>query len=725
MQEVSFLKKSIRMLTIVVSVAIMISTLFSLSVEATDNDIVNITINGSYNYDYAFEALDILNNYRVDAGLSKYVMEKSLLEQSMERAAEISVYFSHDRPNGKQGLGGETCAQYSRTPKEVIDDFMNSPRHKAILMRGDYDLGTFEESHDNYNVGVGCFRDAAGRYRWIFGFGKDEDIPATHEQFSGIKSVKLNIEILKSYITDEYWTLFVDERDTDIECTYGSVSDVPYGVCTTHLYNSTRVDSADFIISSSNPEVAKVDESKETVIIGNVGTATIKATLKEDPSIYFERKITVKPKELWSEYFSLEKNTYYYDGTEQKAKVLNNNSFVEGKDYVVNYENNIGDPNEYEITAKAIITGINNYTGTVEKNFWIANSPCVEYNYRKGYYYNHNYSTEWTIDKNATCTSEGSKSHHCTVCGDKTDVTVIPKVAHTYETYTVDKEPTCAETGIRSYKCTVCGQSITEEIPKLDHNYSCEEILSPTCIDMGSVLVTCSECGESHVEAVPTKGHNYTVKVVKSSYTVQGYTIYTCIDCGYSYKDNYTPKLVLDNVSGFKAPVTTANAVKLTWNKTKNATGYIVYRYNATAKKWSRITKVKNNVFTDKKLASGTTYKYAVKAYRTENGKEVLSPKYPNVITSTLPATVNFKLASARGKTVVMWSKTRGATGYVVYYKTSAKGKWYRVKVTKGTSYTNTKLRRGRSYYFTVRAYKNLNGKNYYGSFKTKSIKAK
>jgi hypothetical protein len=40
----------------------------------------------------------------------------------------------------------------------------------------------------------------------------------------------------------------------------------------------------------------------------------------------------------------------------------------------------------------------------------------------------HKYSTEWTIDKQPTTTEEGSKSHHCTVCGDKTDITVIPKI---------------------------------------------------------------------------------------------------------------------------------------------------------------------------------------------------------------------------------------------------------------------------------------------------------
>ena len=40
----------------------------------------------------------------------------------------------------------------------------------------------------------------------------------------------------------------------------------------------------------------------------------------------------------------------------------------------------------------------------------------------------HNYDTEWTVDKEATTTETGSKSHHCKVCGNKADVTTIPMI---------------------------------------------------------------------------------------------------------------------------------------------------------------------------------------------------------------------------------------------------------------------------------------------------------
>ena len=41
--------------------------------------------------------------------------------------------------------------------------------------------------------------------------------------------------------------------------------------------------------------------------------------------------------------------------------------------------------------------------------------------------------TEWTVDVEATETTPGSKSHHCTVCGEKTDVTEIPATGPKYD----------------------------------------------------------------------------------------------------------------------------------------------------------------------------------------------------------------------------------------------------------------------------------------------------
>ena len=55
-------------------------------------------------------------------------------------------------------------------------------------------------------------------------------------------------------------------------------------------------------------------------------------------------------------------------------------------------------------------------TGTCDKKTYTEAIPAT----------GHKFSTEWTIDVAPTDTTPGSKSHHCTVCDAKTDVTVIP-----------------------------------------------------------------------------------------------------------------------------------------------------------------------------------------------------------------------------------------------------------------------------------------------------------
>ena len=78
---------------------------------------------------------------------------------------------------------------------------------------------------------------------------------------------------------------------------------------------------------------------------------------------------------------------------------------------------------ESKITKQATCTeaGVLTYTctsttGTCDKKTYTEAIPAT----------GHKFSTEWTIDVAPTDTTPGSKSHHCTVCDAKTDVTEIP-----------------------------------------------------------------------------------------------------------------------------------------------------------------------------------------------------------------------------------------------------------------------------------------------------------
>ena len=64
---------------------------------------------------------------------------------------------------------------------------------------------------------------------------------------------------------------------------------------------------------------------------------------------------------------------------------------------------------------------------------------------------------------------------------------------------------------------------------------------------------------------------------------------------------------------------------KITWKKSKNAKGYVVYRATKKNGKYKKIATVKKNVYKNKKLKKGKTYFYKVKAYNSANGKKVYS----------------------------------------------------------------------------------------------------
>ena len=352
---------------------------------------------------------------------------------------------------------------------------------------------------------------------------------------------------------------------------------------------------------------------------------------------------------------------------------------------------------------------------------------------------------------------------------------------HIYEA-TITKNPTCVEDGIKTYICE-CGYSYTEKIPATGHKYT-NTVVKPTYFEQGYTLHQCSTCGNSYkdnhtnkLEFASVSGFKVSsttassakltwnkvsgtegyiiykydnakktwTRVVKTKNTSNTYTV-SKLNAGTTYKFAVKAYKTVDGkevtsrsyptttattkpatVTGFTSSSTSASTIKLTWDKVSNANGYIVYKYDNAKKTWTRVVKTKNasNTYIVSKLNAGTTYKFAVKAYKTVSGKELTSVSYPQVSTSTRPANVSFKLKAYPSKVTVSWKKVKGASGYIVYYKTSKNGKWIRLKAVGNntTSYTKDKLTKGKIYYFTVKAYRNYNGKTYNGAYATKSIK--
>ena len=105
-------------------------------------------------YGQAYEVLDLVNAERAKEGLSPLAMDRDLLETAMQRAVEISYYFSHERPDGTdcwtafpagKRTVGENIAMMQPDPEWVMGSWMNSAGHRANILHPDFTA-----------IGIGC-----------------------------------------------------------------------------------------------------------------------------------------------------------------------------------------------------------------------------------------------------------------------------------------------------------------------------------------------------------------------------------------------------------------------------------------------------------------------------------------------------------------------------------------------------------------------------------------
>lgn len=211
----------------------------------------------------------------------------------------------------------------------------------------------------------------------------------------------------------------------------------------------------------------------------------------------------------------------------------------------------------------------------------------------------------------ATCT----KGPECEVCGEEYE----PELGHKL-TKIPKKEATCTEDGHEEYwKCEVCG------------------------------LLFDDEDGEDEIEledtVIEATGHEVTeVKnAKKATYSADGYTGDTyCASCGVKLKDGSVIPALTETAGQLQKNNNAINAklkgawseksIKVTWGKVSRADGYDIYAERCGVTLNSRklcvsvhkgsATSVKINKISGKKLSSGASYKFRVRAWRMVNNKK-------------------------------------------------------------------------------------------------------
>ena len=149
-----------------------------------------------------------------------------------------------------------------------------------------------------------------------------------------------------------------------------------------------------------------------------------------------------------------------------------------------------------------------------------------------------------------------------------------------------------------------------------------------------------------------------------------------------------------------------SRAVKLSWTKVTNATGYDVYRAKSLDGAYTKLTKtsITGTTLTNASVEAGETYYYKVvaKVSGGESASDVVSITVPGEAVTKAELSAVYDSASKAVK--LTWTKVTGAKEYEVYRAKGQKTNYTKLNVVTGTSLTNGSVEEGETYYYKVRA---------------------
>lgn len=240
-------------------------------------------------YAKAYEVLALVNAERQKVGVAPLVMDETLLEAAMHRAAETVILWSHGRPDGtlcftiNSQMRAENIAWGANSSQSVMDGWMGSPGHKANILNGEYK-----------GVGVGVVK-YNGAYYWVQCFGTTSQTSDCTKPADGNHVRAINIPY--NTITDPYKNIQVSFSfsisPSNKTLVIGESRDL-----TLKMDSVTFLDGEDSVYwRSGNEEVATIDANG--VVTGlSSGTTVITASSKYLDRKSFSLNITVVPENV-------------------------------------------------------------------------------------------------------------------------------------------------------------------------------------------------------------------------------------------------------------------------------------------------------------------------------------------------------------------------------------------------------------------------------------------
>jgi len=208
------------------------------------------------------------------------------------------------------------------------------------------------------------------------------------------------------------------------------------------------------------------------------------------------------------------------------------------------------------------------------------------------------------------------------------------------------------------------------------------------------------------------------------------------LDCRYNYFSSVSAVPGGKNVGGGSAwnfkfnpqrsSKVTGKSVKLSVSSKKLTAGGTAYltakvsSTNNTKVKWKSSNDKVAKVNSNGKITAKYPGKATITVTTKKDGKKAtcaitVKPKKPEQ--------VNVRAVS-NARAEVSWKKVSGVTGYQIVRATSKNGTYKSVGATHNLTFKDTKITQGKTYYYKVRAYKNVSGKKIYGAYSSvKSVR--
>lgn len=164
------------------------------------------------------------------------------------------------------------------------------------------------------------------------------------------------------------------------------------------------------------------------------------------------------------------------------------------------------------------------------------------------------------------------------------------------------------------------------------------------------------------------------------------------------------------------------SGIVIKWKKVSGAKGYYVYRRKEGGVSFKKISTIKSGNTVkciDKTMPAGQKYVYTVRAY---SGSKISGYDKKGLTIRRLSNPSLVSATAAKNGITVKWKKVKSAVTYEVFRKTKG-GKYKKIAAVKRSksSYTDKTAKKGKTYYYTVRARSGF----YKGAYTESGVKGK